>query len=276
MLRHPLVPVGFQSTDSDPDHPIEQSSHRRKKRGVHAVPSTFLPNRREERGSNQGHSDRTSPVHTVIVFVIASTGAGAADQRSMPARSDRRRGQKNRRDREAKLPPDEKAALLNEYSQSRGAVAARDARPHEDWDTARRRKKRVQGWLMHRDDALDRGWQPELRSHAGETRWRSLPADVLIVARCLCDRCSPRPLASRPFVLLPTNHLTHHLARSPARPLALSPSRFHPSSMLPPLPPRLRLLLHCLMSSVADRWLVCERAGSASTPYVSWAVRARS
>jgi len=194
----------------------------------------------------------------------------------MPARSNRRRGQKGRRDREAKLPPDEKAALLNEYSQSHGAVAARDARPHEDWDTARRRKKRVQGWLMHRDDALDRGWQPEGRPHAGETRWRSLPADVLTVARCLCDRCSPRPLASRPFVLLPTNHLTHHLARSPARPLALSPSRFHPSCMLPPLPPRLRLLLHCLMSSVADRWLVCERAGSASTPYVSWAVRARS
>ena len=130
----------------------------------------------------------------------------------MPAKSRRSKGQRDRREREAKLPPDDRAALLNDYSQTRGAVAARDRRPREGVREAERRKRRVQGLLTHRDDALDAGWHPEWRPLAGEKRWRSLPADVLTVARCLCDSCYS-PLAARPStltlaLLLPSHHFT--------------------------------------------------------------------
>jgi hypothetical protein len=95
-------------------------------------------------------------------------------RRAMPAKSKRPKGQRDRREREAKLPPDERAALLNDYSQTRGAVAARDRRPREGVREAERRKRRVQSLLTHRDDALDAGWHPEWRPLAGERRWRSL------------------------------------------------------------------------------------------------------
>ena len=74
----------------------------------------------------------------------------------MPAKNKREKGQKGRRDREAKLPPEERHVLLNEYSQTRGAVAARARRPREDQEEARRRKQRVQGRLTHRDAAGER------------------------------------------------------------------------------------------------------------------------
>ena len=41
----------------------------------------------------------------------------------------------------------------------------------------------VQGWLTHRDDALERGWQPEQRPLTGDRLWRLLPVDILTVAR---------------------------------------------------------------------------------------------
>ena len=130
-------------------------------------------------------------------------------RRAMPAKSKRSKGQRDRRECEAKLPPDERAALLNDYSQTRGAVAARDRRPREGVREAERRKRRVQGLLTHRDDALDAGWHPEWRPLAGERRWRSLPADVLTVARCFCDSCSsPLALALLPSRLLASRHLT--------------------------------------------------------------------
>ena len=101
----------------------------------------------------------------------------------MPAKSKRENGQKGRREREAKLPTDERSVLLNEYSQTRSAVANRAARPREEHQDAWRRKQRVQDRLTHHDAWLERGWQPEWTPSPGERRWRSLPSDVLTVAR---------------------------------------------------------------------------------------------
>ena len=107
----------------------------------------------------------------------------------MPGVSARKRGQRERRDRESKLEPAERMALLHDLSQTPAAVKARAARPREDgWSAEQRkarkaRKRRVLGWLTHRDDALERGWQPEQRPLTGDRLWRLLPVDILTVAR---------------------------------------------------------------------------------------------
>ena len=67
----------------------------------------------------------------------------------MPAKSKRTQGQRDRRAREATLPPEERSELLNEYSQTRAAVAARAARPREEQWTAQQRKRRVQARAAH-------------------------------------------------------------------------------------------------------------------------------
>ena len=46
----------------------------------------------------------------------------------MPAKNKRSQGQKKRQVRESNLPPDERSMLLNEFSQTPGAIAARAAR----------------------------------------------------------------------------------------------------------------------------------------------------
>ena len=62
----------------------------------------------------------------------------------MPDKNKRSQGQKKRQVRESNLPPDERSMLLNEFSQTPGAIAARAARPREDLWTMTRRKRRVQ------------------------------------------------------------------------------------------------------------------------------------
>ena len=64
----------------------------------------------------------------------------------MPAKNKRSKGQKRRQAREANLPPAERDRLLNEYSQTRGAIAARAARPREELWEQKCRKRRVQAW----------------------------------------------------------------------------------------------------------------------------------
>ena len=128
----------------------------------------------------------------MIVFVTAHFVLVV--RAAMPAKSKREKGQKGRRDREAALPPEERSVLLNEYSQTRGAAAARARRPREEQDEARRRKRRVQDRLTHRDAWLERGWRPEWTPSPGERRWRSLPSDILTVARCSRESRGPHRL----------------------------------------------------------------------------------
>ena len=59
----------------------------------------------------------------------------------------------------------------------------RAARPREEHCEAQCRKRRVQDLLTHRDAWLERGWQPDWTPSPDERRWRSLPSDVLTVAR---------------------------------------------------------------------------------------------
>ena len=107
----------------------------------------------------------------------------------MPGVSKRKRGQRERRNRESKLEPADKAALLHGLSQTPAAVKARAARPREDgWSLEQRkarkaRQRRVKEWFTHRDDALERGWQPEQRPLTADRLWCLLPADILTVAR---------------------------------------------------------------------------------------------
>ena len=112
----------------------------------------------------------------------------------MPTKNRRSQGQKRRQDRETNLPPDERSKLLNELSQTPGAIAARSARPREDLWTSTHRKRRVQvrvlsppidrcrrsptlsaraqAWLTHADDAPKR-----------QGPLRKLPSDILTVER---------------------------------------------------------------------------------------------
>ena len=73
----------------------------------------------------------------------------------MPAKNRRSQGQKRRQDRETNLPPDERSKLLNELSQTPGAIAARAARPREDLWTSTRRKRRVQVRVASARQSID-------------------------------------------------------------------------------------------------------------------------
>ena len=73
----------------------------------------------------------------------------------MPAKNKRSQGQKKRQVRESNLPPNERSKLLNDFSQTQGAVAARAARPREDLWTSTRRKKRVQVRVASARQSID-------------------------------------------------------------------------------------------------------------------------